>query len=165
MTNTRKNELIAMIEEAFSDVRLEDGISLSMTEYHDSGGSVSEYAERAKFDERDNWHNISGETLQDFIVTFSFTDLKGFRFYVPAYMIWTIRNHRTSDSIICDFTIYAIDPDHYLFCDVEFTTWFTKKQVYAMIEFLEYCTKNGDTLDSNVAEKNLRKIKSHLKIN
>src|SRR4026208_1212325 len=102
MTSSREDNLIATIDKAFADVRLEDGVSLNMTEYNDSGGSAKHYAERAKQDERMDWHRSDGKTLQKFTATFSFTDLKGFRFYIPAYMTWTIRNYRTSDSIISD---------------------------------------------------------------
>lgn len=159
MTDPNENDLIACITAAFANVRLDDGISLNMTEYHDSGGSASRFAKKANNDERDDWRRIADKTLEHFTVTFSFTDLKGFRFYIPAYMIWTIRNHRTSESVISDFTIYAIDPDHYLFRDIPFTDWFTVPQVLAMVKFLEYCITHADSLDINIAETNLRKIR------
>ena len=71
-----------------------------MTEYNDSGGYMTGFMEKAKHDERDDWASIPDETLEQFTVTFSFTDLKGFRFYIPAYMDWTVRNHRISHSIV-----------------------------------------------------------------
>ncbi|HEX7449207.1 MAG TPA: DUF6714 family protein [Pirellulales bacterium] len=154
-----EQELIDLIHRAFEGVRLEDGTSLNMTEYKDSGGSMPEFKRKAQSDERDDWTAIADETLQQFTVTFAFTDLKGFRFYIPAYMIWAIRNHSTSDSIISDFTIYAIDPAHYQFETIPFQQWFTDAQVAAMIKFLEYAVENGNTMDGAVAEKNLRKIK------
>jgi len=113
MTDDEKR-LIATIHQAFADVTLEDGTSLNMTEYNDSGGCRPEFKEKAKDDERHNWAAIFDPVLEQYTVTFSFTDLKGFRFYIPAYMIWAIKNHKTSDSIIADFTIDAITPDHYL---------------------------------------------------
>lgn len=75
-------------------------------------------------------------------------------------MIWAIRNHRTSGSIIGDFTIYAIDPSHYLFETLPFLQWFTDAQVAAMTAFLEYAVENDGTMDGEVAEKNLWKIKA-----
>jgi hypothetical protein len=75
-------------------------------------------------------------------------------------MIWTIRHHRTSDSIIADDTIYAIDPAHYLFETVAFSQWFTSEQIDAMTNFLEYAARNDDTLDGKVASENLAKIQS-----
>ena len=154
-----EQRLIETIRHAFAGVTLDDGTSLNMTEYNDSGGCRPDFIEKAKGDERKDWTAIPDSTLEQFTVTFSFTDLKGFRFYVPAYMIWAIRNHKTSDSIIADFTIYAIRPDHYLFQSVPFWKWFTNEQVCAMVQFLEYAVRNDDWLDGTVARENLEKIR------
>ena len=154
-----EEELVDLVHHAFADVRLDDGVSLNMTEYNDSGGCMPEFREKARDDERDDWTVIPDETLEQFTVTFSFTDLKGFRFYIPAYMIWTVRNHRTSDSIIADQTIYSIDPSHYLFETIPLWQWFTGEQIDAMTQFLEYAARNDDTLDGKVAKENLAKIR------
>lgn len=158
--DSEEQKLIARIRAAFDNVTLEDGISLNMTEYNDSGGTLPQYKERAISDERYNWWDISDATLEKFTLTFSFTDRKGFRFYIPAYMIWTVRNHRKSDSVIADSTIYAIDPNHYLFRESSFHKWFTKEQIDAMVEFLSYAVRNGDTLHGEVAMENIGKIKA-----
>lgn len=155
-----EQDLVGTIRRAFSGVRLEDGISLNMTEYNDSYGCSSEFKRMAKYDERDDWAAIPDKTLEQFTVTFCFTDLKGFRFYIPAYMIWTVRRHRESDSIIADNTIYAIDPSHYLFETIPFRRWFTAEQINAMRRFLEYAAENADSLDAEVARENLAKIKA-----
>jgi hypothetical protein len=154
-----EQQLITLIHHAFAGVMLDDGESLNMTEYNDSGGCMPEFRDKAKDDERDDWTAIPDDTLEQFTVTFSFTDLKGFRFYIPAYMIWTVKNHRTSDSIIADQTIYAIDPFHYLFESTPFWQWFTGEQIDAMVTFLEYAVRNDGTLDSKVARENLAKIR------
>lgn len=154
-----EQELIERIRAAFAGVELEDGISLNMTEYNDSGGCMPEFKVRALTDERKHWDAIKDETLEWFTGTFHFTDLKGFRFYIPAYMIWTIRNHRTSGSIISDFTVYAISPSHYLFQNVPFLRWFTSEQVEVMRAFLEYASRNMDGLDHQAALRNLAEIR------
>jgi hypothetical protein len=154
-----EQELIERIRAAFAGVTLEDGISLNMTEYNDSGGSMPEFKEKASDDERVDWQAIPDKTLEQFTVTFSFTDSKGFRFYMPAYMIWAIRNHRTSDSIIGDFAIYALDPSKYLFQTIPFLRWFTADQVESMTAFLEYAVQSDGSLDDRVARENLLKIR------
>lgn len=151
-----EQRLIDQIERAFAGVTLDDGISLNMTEYNDSGGLRPEFKERAFEDERDDWRAIPDETLERFTVTFSFTDLKGFRFYIPAYMIWTVRNHRRSVSIISDHTIFSIDPSHYLFESIPFLRWFTADQVSAMVGFLSCFADQGD----EDARGNLVKIRN-----
>ncbi|HBO42838.1 MAG TPA: hypothetical protein DD670_02665 [Planctomycetaceae bacterium] len=158
--DTMEQELISRIREAFGHVTLGRGVSLNMTEYYDSGGCVPEFAEKAKSDERHDWTKIPDSTLERFTVTFSFTDIDGFRFYLPAYMIYTIKNHRTSDSVISDFTIYAIDTEHPLFQDVGLLNVFSEAQLQCIISFLEYCLKNDGTCDGDVARVNLHKIRN-----
>jgi hypothetical protein len=158
MTPSEEN-LVATIRRAFARVTLDDGVSLNMTEYNDASGCMPEFEKKAKYDERDDWAAIPDRTLEQFTVTFSFTDLKGFRFYIPAYIIWTVRHHRESESIIADYTIYAIDPSHYLFETIPFWQWFTAEQIDAMTRFLEYAVENDGSLDGKVARENLAKIK------
>ena len=67
-----------------------------MTEYFDSCETEHKFKKLARNDEKYHWYKIPEETLEEFTVTFSFTDLKGYKFYLPAYMIYTIRNHATS---------------------------------------------------------------------
>ena len=159
-----EQDLVAFIRRAFAGVTLGDGVSLNMTEYNDSSGYASEFKKMARYDERDDWAAIPDKTLEQFTVTFSFTDREGFRYYIPAYMIWTIRHHRVSDSIIADNTIYAIDPCHYLFEKVPFLKWFTAEQVDAMTKFLEYAVANEGTLDAEIARINLAKIRTRINL-
>lgn len=154
-----ESELIAQIHRAFSGVELEDGVSLNMTEFFDSGGRNSRFEEMAAGDERVDWASIADETLEQFTVTFCFTDLKGYRFYLPAYMTWFIRNHRSSRSIIAETTIHAIDPTRHQFDEIPFVDWFKEGQIQAMKKFLKYAGP-GETW----ALENLGKIVSAEKI-
>ena len=157
--NIIHSKLIQKIQIAFKNVKLEDGVSLNMTEYKDSSGSIPEYKEKSLLDERNDWSAIPDSTLEQFTVTFSFTDLKGFRFYIPAYMIWTIKNFDKSNSIIGNFTIYAIDPNHYIFDKTSFTDWFTREQITVMCSFLEFALQQNNMLDERVASQNLEEIR------
>ena len=155
---TDPEQLIAMIENAFAGVTLGKGRSLNECEYADSGGSVTAHLDSDWDDERDAWRQIITNRLTEYTVTFSFTDLSGYRFYLPAYMIWPIQNFRTSESIISDFTIYACDPRSYQFKAVPFTQFFTPKQLESILSFLRFCAENDDYLDGDVARRNLRLI-------
>ena len=85
--------------------------------------------------------------------------ITGFRFYIPAYKAWAVRNHPSSDSIIANFTIYPIDPFHYLFKNISFWKWFTEEQIVALTKFLEFAVRNEDALDAVEARNNLARIK------
>jgi hypothetical protein len=155
-------ELIHVIQEAFQGVKLEDGVSLNMTEYNDSSGMVEEYLRLSLDDERDDWQKIDDKTLEQFQVTFSFTDWKGFRFYLPAYMIWTIRNPE-SDSILGDNTIYALDPTSASkLYKKPFAEILNKQQMEAVVKFLEYCVENPVHSDDKFAATNLKRMKEYL---
>ena len=157
-----KDELIKCIRSAFEGVELEGGISLNMTEYYDSGGCAPEYKTLAKTDEKKNWANISRETLEKFSVTFSFTDIAGYKFYAPAYMISCLNNYKHSDSIIDDAVIYAMDPESYQFEKISFTEAFSPEQLQTIINFLKFVIENSDCLDVVVAKENLQKIEREL---
>ncbi|MDY6781637.1 MAG: DUF6714 family protein [Cyanobacteriota bacterium] len=156
--NAIESQLIGRIQNAFRDVKLGNGISLNMTEYYDSYGYYTDFAEKAKYDEREDWSLISDSTLEEFTVTFAFTDIAGFRFYLPAYMTWTIKNHRANNSIVGDYTIYALDTEHYLFKEVGFISAFSSEQMACIIDFLDYCIQNDRSCDGLVAKENLAKI-------
>ena len=154
-----QNTLVENIKLAFNGVKLGDGISLNMTEYYDSGGAETEYLELSKFDEREDWSKIDDKTLEKFSVTFSFTDLNGFKFYTPAYMTYAIKNFDTSESIITDFTIYAMDTDHYLLRDIGIKGVFNSNQLLCIIGFLMFVIDNPAHFDSKIASENLLKIR------
>jgi hypothetical protein len=153
--DTEESELIDQIHAAFCGVRLEDGVSLNQTAFFDSGGLRPEFEQIAMGDERDNWAAIPDETLEQFAETFCFTDLKGYRFYLPAYMSWWIRNHRKSDALILETTVSAIDPTRYQFDEIPFLDWFTEDQIEAMKRFLDFAASADES-----ARENLEKIAS-----
>lgn len=160
MATQTENELIDQIACAFAGVRLGDGMSLNESECADSWGYDRKAADLAQFDEREDWSRIPNETIERFTAIFSFADIEGIRFHMPAYMIWTIRNYQSSCSNASNETIYGIDPEHYRFKEVPFLQAFTEAQVSAMASFLEFCSAREDYFDAPVAQKNLDKIKA-----
>jgi len=50
-------------------------------------------AELAKLDPEHDWHEVSDEDVQKFNEYFSFSDEEGWRFYLPAYMSYYLRNY------------------------------------------------------------------------
>ena len=153
------NSLISQIEDAFRGVELEDGASLNMSEYNDSGGCMEHFLELAKTDERKDWTIIPDRVLEDFTVIFNFTDWKGFRFYLPAYMRWKI-NNETSNSIIGDFTIYSLNPETIIsLYKKPINEILGDKQLLVVREFLKWCCgKNNEGCDSDTARSNLEKL-------
>jgi len=149
-------ELSERIFDAFSDVRLNGGLSLIEAEYADDFRTAPD--DLIALEEKNDWTKIINDRLCEFTDTFHFTDYRGFRFYIAPYMIWTLRNFRASDSIIIDFTIYAIQIDHTIFSSNPFSEVFTLGQVKCMRDFLLFACENEEHFDAKVARTNLNRL-------
>jgi hypothetical protein len=149
-------ELSARIFDAFAGVRLDGGVSLIEAEYADNYEIAPDHL--IALEEKNDWTRIINDRLCDFTVTFCFTDYRGFRFYIAPYMIWTLRNYSASDSIIADFTIYAIETDRSMFSEHPFSEVFTLEQVKCMRDFLLFACENEDRLDADVVRSNLNRL-------
>lgn len=147
-------ELTARIFDAFSGVRLDGGISLIEAELADD--TLVEPDEL--IEEKDDWTKLINDRLCDFPYTFCFTDFRGYRFYIAPYMIWTLRNFRTSDALITEFTVYAIQTDRFMFLEHRFSDVFSLEQIKCMRDFLLFACENEDRFDGTVARENLERL-------
>ncbi len=99
--------LIQQITTAFSEVTREDGTSLHEARaIDDYEGEEGRATARLK-DTDTRWQDVSDKLIEYFSDVLSFFDAKGFRYYIPAYMIWSLKNYQTSQSWSVDSTIYA----------------------------------------------------------
>jgi hypothetical protein len=148
--------LSSNIFSAFSGVCLDGGLSLIEAEYADNYAIAPD--DLIALEEKNDWTKIINDRLCDFTVTFNFTDYRGFRFYIAPYMVWSLRNFRTSNSIITDFTVYAIDSDRSMFSEHYFLEVFTLEQVKCMRDFLVFACENENYFDTTVARRNLDQL-------
>ncbi len=81
------NVLISLIEEAFENVELGDGIGLSEAQAIDDYMTEDIIKEARKNDETRVWRNLDAGMLDRYYSSPSFFDDKGMRFHIPAYMI------------------------------------------------------------------------------
>ncbi len=91
---------IALIEEitaAFDGVSREDGVTLHEATVLDDYGSLEERAEARKQDTEDNWQDVPEEDIRFNDAVLSFLDPKGFHYYIPAYVVWYLRNIDNED--------------------------------------------------------------------
>ncbi len=90
MTIKHKEKLIAKINNAFSNVLREDGVTLhEAMAIDDRLGDREIYLSRQK-DTDKNWQDVDLTTLENFDSALSSLDVKGFRYYIPCYMIASI---------------------------------------------------------------------------
>lgn len=90
-------ELISRIEKAFAGVVLSDGVTLHEAAALEGYASEIECAEARRLDAGRNWQDLTDEEIQQCGDVLSFLDELGLRFYLPAYMIWTIKHYEVSD--------------------------------------------------------------------
>ncbi len=86
-----------LIRRAFDGVTLEDGIGLIQGDYEDCGVSDEVSAALAEHDERQDWTKLTPEALSFCQTALSFTDAKGFRFLLPAFMCADLNNYLYND--------------------------------------------------------------------
>lgn len=79
------------IETAFAGVTLEDGIGLQEAQGLDDYADAATCAAYRAKDEKDDWHRLSAEALNQCGSSLSFFDAKGMRFHLPAYLLADLR--------------------------------------------------------------------------
>jgi hypothetical protein len=156
---TEETKLLADILHAFAGVSLDDGCSLNMAVYRDSGCTAARYLDKAKADERLDWTAIPDDIIAEYSEVFCFTDLQGYRFYLPAYMSWVIRNHGLTTSVSAFHVIFAINPGGSLFITMPFVKYFTGNQIDVIEKFLEFASRQELTLDTELARERLAAVK------
>ncbi len=75
-----------LIDRAFHDVRLGDGIGLWEAQAIDDYADTETRQQNRDRDEKDDWRHISTETLEACDSSLSFLDAAGMRFHLPAFL-------------------------------------------------------------------------------
>jgi len=88
----RKSALIQEITTAFDGVVREDGVSLHEAQVLDDYGGPEERAQARAKDIDKTWKDVPEKDISSTDAVLSFLDAKGFRYYIPAYMVWYLRN-------------------------------------------------------------------------
>lgn len=149
-------QLTKLIENAFKDVSLDDGISWREADVIDSYGTLEKRKEVRLEDEKNDWLKVPFSLIGNcyYQSVLPFFDIKGLKFYLPIIMIYSITNYKESDSLIIDCLIYTlIDKERVN----ELKIVLNKEQKNCVINFLKFCLEIGDDYyDLNNVEKKLQ---------
>lgn len=154
-------ELIAFITKAFDGVPQPESITLHVAEAHDEYDYENDEMHRRK-DFVGRWQDVPEHDIQSCQTALSYVDKIGMRFYLPAYMVWYLRNLGTK-SVWSEHTLYSLDnhPGHPQLAEyhVERFSLFTAEQLKACALFVKYCAneQSGFT-DSNFAQKKFERF-------
>ncbi len=134
----REEERRAVIEQIgtiFQDVRIEDGITLHEAEVIDDYGTDEERKEARQNDPEVRWQDVPDWKLEK-LQGLPFLDGKGIRFYLPAYMVWNLRNLEIAGSNSVDRTIYELER-------FDRRSLFNEGESKAILRFLQYIVTYG----------------------
>lgn len=94
-----KPVVIQQIEKAFEGTIREDGVTLHEAAENDYwGGSFHPYPEVRSLDTDTRWQDVPDAWLDRYYSGFHYLDMKGWRYYIPAYMRYWLKCYKISDS-------------------------------------------------------------------
>ncbi|MBI39755.1 MAG: hypothetical protein CMF59_09155 [Leptospiraceae bacterium] len=102
------DEVIQSIQAAFHGVPQPAKITLHVAEAHDNY-DYGHDADHRKKDYRGPWQEIPDEHIENCQCALSYLDPEGFRFYLPAFMVWYLKNYKNSRKVKLDNALYALD--------------------------------------------------------
>jgi hypothetical protein len=127
--NSEKRRVVELIETAFRDVTLGNGIGLRQGEGLDDYADEKTLAEYRSKDEKDDWSRISVEELNCCSASLSFFDAEGMRFHLPAFLIADLEGTFRREDVLFLLTYSEHDAlSHF--------TLLSKSQRHAVREYL-----------------------------
>jgi hypothetical protein len=152
-------DIIGEIARAFAGVRRDDGVTLHEADVIDRRGTDHERAAARAKDREVRWEDVPAAAIEQHDWILSFLDVKGFRYYIPAYMTWVLRNYERTRSLSVDSTIDALR----LSADQAVHAWqmdrfqaFNRDQSKAICQFLTFMAYGTNRVDVRAGRDALR---------
>lgn len=159
----RASELIAEITAAFIGVSREGGISLHETRVEDDLGSEEEPAIARAKDVDTDWQEVPYADIEKNDLSMSFFDPIGFRYYLPVYMIWEIRQLAGTEWTDCNthgaavFSLRIEETERMREWRRPYFEILSNEQSRAIYKFLLFCTEFSDDFDKVRAQEAIDK--------
>lgn len=151
------HQLIASITEAFKGVQLGEGVSWHEADVLDNYGSLDERRIARAQDEKKDWTKIPDTIIGDLKLqsVMPFLDMVGLKFYLAPCMIFSLKNYKTSNSIIIHSLIYTLTNKENA---GQLQKIITVEQKDCIIDFLFLCLEIGeDYFDLSRVEEKMEK--------
>jgi hypothetical protein len=135
-----RERIVSEIRKAFEVVRLDGGMTIHEA---DLEGSYSNFSARLAAREKDPeqyWWEIPDWKLEELNSALWFLDEKGYRFLLPAGMIWCLRKGKKSRSMGLDSVTNSLVPDALVSRASVFST-LTREQLRSVWSFLKHVEK------------------------
>jgi len=130
-----RDELLALIRDAFGNVTLGNGVTLREADVIDLYGTQDERIRARALDHQGAWWDIPDDDIE-WHRPFSFLNDAGFAYYLPAYLTHAIRHDLRTNST--ESVLFALSP----FNLVQNTNLITPEQARVIAEFLAYAEQH-----------------------
>lgn len=157
-------ELIAEITAAFDSVSREDGTTLHEAAAIDDRNSERERQAARKLDVEQRWQDVPDDDIFACCSTIPLMDDKGFRYYIPAFMVYALRHWQDDPKYIrdsCEFNLLHESQKSLRKSDpssIVAKYGFTDAQCRAITRFLQFVTKPYSTPVTSSAVENGKSI-------
>src|SRR5688572_5261513 len=161
------DDIISDIESAFAGVP-RGRVTLHEAEVMDLHGTAAELSAARKRDPESDWRDVPGMSIEECRAALTFVDEESFRFYLPAYMRWGLRQLHAPRNSAIDVSISSLD------CGLgsaELVAAKRKKfdslgpaQARAVRRFLAFASQHDDLCDGVVAQQALEAYWSNAKV-
>jgi hypothetical protein len=150
--------IIDAIRSAFTGVP-RGQVTVHEAEVIDSYGTDTERRRARRLDIDERWDEVPDAHIEACDNALCHLDPEGWRYYIPAYMVWSLRHFRRSPSMTSDHTIYSFDPcskdaDLHEYQMSRFRL-LDHAQSRTVCRFLRYMANDGHA-DTTVAKRALR---------
>lgn len=130
--------LIRRIQEAFTEVELGGGETIHQAYLEGAYNRVETWLAAREKDPETRWTDVPDWKLESLSSTLSFFDIEGWRFHLPAFMCWSLRNWRTNDSITPYSVIWSLTFTEFTREVRERFESLNQSQSEAVLAFLEF---------------------------
>jgi hypothetical protein len=131
----QRRDLIQLITTSFDGVPRENGITLREADEIDNRSDEAERAYARNLDADESWQQVEPALIERYSSALFYLDARGFRYYLPAVMAWSVQHAHTSDSSTPDNLLCLLaDEQRQRWCD----QLLTPEQRQAVASFVEF---------------------------
>jgi len=141
--------IIGEIRRAFGAVSRAEGVTLHEALVIDNYGSDSERSAARELDTDRRWEDVPDQLIEENDSALCFVDPKGFRYYLPAYIVWSLRNYETSGTFSHNHPICCLalsESGSMRRWDLERFEVFNDEQARAICKFLRFMAQRDEDI-------------------
>jgi len=155
-----KQRAIDQITRAFDGVSREDGVSLHEAIALDDYATPAQRAAARALDTETRWQDVPDEDIEHGELALCFFDPTAFRYYLPAYMIWSLRNSQTDQFHMARSLIFHLSLSLSRHPEYKLSRFraLTPEQSAAVCSFLRY---TATRIDKRYAERAHQALNGH----